>query len=867
MPVASLGLGFLFTARDMASQTMGRIERNFGRVDRAAKSSASTIQGAAAMSVAGLAAMAAGAAGLRAAMDFADAAGEFEQKMARVGAVSLATAGEMDKLTDAAIKAGIETQFSPTEAAEGLGNLAVQGFNAKQSIDLLNPALDLAAGGQIGIGQAAKTTAAAVKVFGLEMDQAALAADQLLRISNATSLEANDLETALGSVSRGAVATKQRIEEMLPAIGLVKNTGVEASRAANSVSSALVFMAKRQDKFKKLGVSLTDSTGKFRPFLDIIIDTQKAMSGMQDEAKRAALSTELFSRFGQTAFSAITSQLEHGITTTTGQILKGEEAVAHLRKTMEGAKGAAAEFKDKMLDTFKGQKTLLEGSVQTFKIAMGDAFARAFRPLVERSIALLNRLIRTFRNLPQVMQDGIAKVAVFGAALLTAVGAGLVLMGILAGLKFAAGLLGIGLLGAVKILAVVAVVALAVYGAFRLVKHVIEQDLGGIGTALQSRFQKVVLFLKAMRQLLSDGFLSGAVRRELREVENSGVAEFIGFLARVAFRAKKFWEGLVQGVTVGLAAMEPQFALLRDAFEAFEAAVLRTAAALDVFKGPSEDARMAGFMLGRALMFAFRSVVKVITVALLVYSGFIDAFRDGFAAISPVVFGIAKVIGLVISKLADVGMELMSLIGIQWEARNAWITLGKVIGFVMAGIIGIVALGALIVAAALAVPIVIVWALVKAFLAAKDLVIAAWEKVGAFFEGLADRIKEAIQTMLDTLAMAAEATPEALRPQVVQEFIDKRHAVARGKAANEADRNRRRSLGREAVATEIIAAQRRGGEMDWGALADKMANAIQGQPIHTTTTLNVDGRQLAKATAEGERSNNAAAFGATAPAE
>ena len=50
------------------------------------------------------------------------------------------------QLHDAAIDAGIATQFSPTEATVGLKELAQAGFNAQESMKLLIPVLDLAGG-------------------------------------------------------------------------------------------------------------------------------------------------------------------------------------------------------------------------------------------------------------------------------------------------------------------------------------------------------------------------------------------------------------------------------------------------------------------------------------------------------------------------------------------------------------------------------------------------------------------------------------------------------------------------------------------------------------------------------------------------
>ena len=75
----------------------------------------------------------------------ANAAGEFEQGLAAIGAVNRATTRQLDMLREAAINAGIQTQFSPTEAIEGLQSLAI-GQTAEQATRTLVPVLDLAAG-------------------------------------------------------------------------------------------------------------------------------------------------------------------------------------------------------------------------------------------------------------------------------------------------------------------------------------------------------------------------------------------------------------------------------------------------------------------------------------------------------------------------------------------------------------------------------------------------------------------------------------------------------------------------------------------------------------------------------------------------
>jgi hypothetical protein len=142
----NLGLGFVFTARDLASGAIADLERNFMSLDQRVGLGTERIQSSFQQLGVGLAVFTAGAATVGAAFALANVAGKFEQSIAAVAAVSGATAQELEQLRGAAIDAGIATQFAPTEATMGLRELAQAGFNAQESMQLLIPVLDLAAG-------------------------------------------------------------------------------------------------------------------------------------------------------------------------------------------------------------------------------------------------------------------------------------------------------------------------------------------------------------------------------------------------------------------------------------------------------------------------------------------------------------------------------------------------------------------------------------------------------------------------------------------------------------------------------------------------------------------------------------------------
>src|SRR5512133_4223471 len=276
-----MGLGFVFTARDLASNTIANLERNFMSLDRRVGLGSERIQSSFQQLGFGMGVLASGAVMVGGAFALAGVAGVYEQAIAAVGAVSGATTAELQQLRDAAIDAGIATQFSPTEATMGLRELAQAGFNAQESVKLLIPVLDLAGGslGELSPQQAAGLAAQAMKAFGLSVDEASISVDSMLQAVNVFALNASELPMALGTASRGAQALHQSLSETLITLGLVKNVipGVERASTAAAVAMERMADPEVQKKLRGIGVSVVDAHGSFRGFLDVVGDMAPAL--------------------------------------------------------------------------------------------------------------------------------------------------------------------------------------------------------------------------------------------------------------------------------------------------------------------------------------------------------------------------------------------------------------------------------------------------------------------------------------------------------------------------------------------------------------------------------------------------------------
>lgn len=673
MALSTLGLGFIFTARDLASGAFGRLSKSFADMEKRMGLATNSMTDNLKRLGMGLATVAAGAGLLAGALAFAKPAGDFTYEVAKVGAISMATADDLDMLRKAAIDAGIATKFSPLEAAQGLGEFASQGINAADSAMALVPALNLASAGNISVAESAQAMTSALKVFSIDVAQSGVATDKLLKIANLTSLQARDLSLALGTVGRGASATKQSLDEMLISMGLVKNTGVDASVAASSVSSALLFVAQNAQKFKAMGVNVADAQGEFRPFIDIVQDTERALGNLT-ATERVAKATKLFGRFGLTAYSALSTQIAAGVKDAEGNLLRGTAAVEHLRKSMAGAQGTAEEFNRRLLSTFKGQGQILGGVFQTLAIVIGEPFERAFAPIVSGIAKFIEGLIRIIERIPAPVKEAAARFTVFTGAVLLTVGVVIALKAALAILLpfVAAAMLSLGglALASVKFLVIGGLLGGMIYA----VAKAFGLGFGDIADGAGKAWDKLGLFFDGVKQLFGRGYFSGSVLKELDKVENKGIQQFIVKLYMAKYRLGLFVDGVKAGFRDMVATLGPAFANLRLAWaelsDALGIGARKSTKAIDGMmpagQRVGEMGRTVGESLGQLIGLFARLAAVVIKAATWIVDAFkwlssahgeaVDYLADGIGDTVTVFKHLASDVAPYMQKFADVVM-------------------------------------------------------------------------------------------------------------------------------------------------------------------------------------------------------------------
>ena len=756
MALNNLGLGFVFTARDLASAKMARLEHRFSSLDERVTGGTDRMTSAFRQLGIGLAVFTAGAAMVAGAFALANAAGRFEQGLAAVGATTRATSSDLAMLREAAIEAGIQTQFSPDEAVAGLLSLATAGQTARQATQTLIPVLDLAAGsvGELGVAQAAEAVVGTLNAYGLATDQAGSVTDRLLRITQLTNFTTRDFEAGLAKAAATGAVFNQSLDDVLIAMGLLRNRNIDASSSATAFREATRRVGSDQRAQQAVigaGVQVFDETsGRMRSMVDIMSEFADRTRDMTDEERNRRVVVAFGAR-GLLAFNSIMNASFTTMRDGAEVTLRGTEAIEAMRHEMAGAEGTAAGFRERLLDTFEGQKTLLRGTLQTYAVVLGEPFAQVFKPIIRVIVDVLNAILRAFQAIP-------APIKRIFAGLVVAVGGFLMLVGGVIAAKAAIALLAIAfkalgitiggimatLLPAILIVAVLGAIVAGFVVAFR-------RNVGGIADFARRMWEQVTLFFQGLKQLFEQGGFSGAVREELNRAENQGLKRFLISIFQIVHRIGQVWEGFKDGFTRTIEEARPVFVDLADALSELgqEIAAIFSGVAGGAASLPSSEFRSFGQIAGSAIATVVTWFTQLVAIFARVTSGIIAGFRSMMEYIRPAFEVVGEALGDLRTAWQTLTGTTNDSTSATGESTSAWRSLGEFLGQVFGGVVTVItlALGGLI--KVITAVIWVVNAVKDAFLVAGTWIGETAAKIYLWFtETLPNAISSAIATVV-----------------------------------------------------------------------------------------------------------------------
>lgn len=298
----------------------------------------------------------------------------FSQEMAKVAAISGATAQEFDTLKKSAEALGASTRFSATEVAGLQLNLSKLGFDTTAINNSTQAILELALATGEDLAQSAEVAAATMQGFGLEASEAGRVADVMAASFSSSALGLSKFQNAMSTVAPVAKTAGVSIEETTALLAILTNAGLDASTSGTSLRNIFLKLAKSG------------------------IDMDAAFDKINKSTNKSAVAMELFGIQGATAAVVLA---------------ENSEQARQFTKDFENSAGAAANMAAIMDDTLTGSLLNLESAAEGAMIAIGEALEPALKAITAR----LGSMISAFTNLDPVVRNIIVAIAATAAAI------------------------------------------------------------------------------------------------------------------------------------------------------------------------------------------------------------------------------------------------------------------------------------------------------------------------------------------------------------------------------------------------------------------------------------------------------------------
>ena len=311
----------------------------------------------------------------------------FDKSMSQVAATMGKTVDEIDDLREFAKKMGSETAFSASQAADALNFMALAGYDAETSMNMLPNVLNLAASGGMELARASDMITDTQSALGLSLSQTAELVDKMAKGASKTNTSVGQLGDAMLTVGGTAKMLSGGTTELATALGLLADNGTKGAEGGTALRNIILSLSAPTDKaaaaLEDLGVQAFDNNGKMRDLQSIFADFNSALSDMTDAEKTQTLNS-IFNKVDLKSVNAL-------LATST-------ERWNEVSAAIDNADGAAAQMAETQLDNLAGDVTIFRSALEGIQIALSDKLTPTLRKFVKFGTDGLSKLTKAFNE-------------------------------------------------------------------------------------------------------------------------------------------------------------------------------------------------------------------------------------------------------------------------------------------------------------------------------------------------------------------------------------------------------------------------------------------------------------------------------------
>lgn len=327
---------------------------------------------------------------------------DFESAMSEVQAISGATGKDLEDMKSKAEEMGKKTSKSATDSANALKFMSLAGWDAKDSMQGLEPVLRLSEAGNMDLGYASDMVTDSMSALGLEVGDLQGYLDSMAQTSRKSNTDIGMLGEAFIGCGGTLKNLKVPLDEGNTLLGVMANKGIKGSEAGNKLNSVLINLTKGSGEsgkaMEELGLSAYDSEGNFKGVTVVLQELQDKLKNCTDKQKQQYLAMI----GGKTQIDTLNALL-NGLGTEYDD----------LRGNIKNCDGSLMDMATTMQDNTKGSITKLKSALE----GAGIVIFEKLQPSIKKVTETVNKLVDKFSNLDEKSQDNIIKIGLIAAAI------------------------------------------------------------------------------------------------------------------------------------------------------------------------------------------------------------------------------------------------------------------------------------------------------------------------------------------------------------------------------------------------------------------------------------------------------------------
>lgn len=287
----------------------------------------------------------------------------FEAAMSKVEAISGATGGELEQLTEKAKALGASTRFTATEAAEAMNYMAMAGWDAQQMLSGIDGVISLAAASGSDLAVTSDIVTDAITAFGLKAEDVGHFSNVLAAASANANTNVEMMGETFQYVAPIAGALGYSIEDVAEAIGLMANSGIKSSMAGTAARTMFSKLAEGAtltgEKIGEVTISASNADGSMRDLNEVLGELRENWA-LLSESEQVANADKIFGAYAKSGALAL-------LNAQTADIEK-------LRGAIEDCNGAAADMAETMQTNVAGAVTQFNSALEGVGVAVYGKF-------------------------------------------------------------------------------------------------------------------------------------------------------------------------------------------------------------------------------------------------------------------------------------------------------------------------------------------------------------------------------------------------------------------------------------------------------------------------------------------------------------